>query len=95
MDDNSAWGAITALEAMNAKDTIVVSAGGYGAESFEALHEDHPYYKALVAVDPRLIAESVYEAAIAYLNGEDVGTETNIFLEAVTTDNVENYWTFD
>ena len=95
VDDNSAWGAITALEAMNAKDTIVVSAGGYGAESFEALHEDHPYYKALVAVDPRLIAESVYEAAIAYLNGEDVGTETNIFLEAVTTDNVENYWTFD
>lgn len=95
VDDNSAWGAITALEAMNAKDTIVVSAGGYGAESFEALHEDHPYYKALVAVDPRLIAESVYDAAIAYLNGEPVDTETNIFLEAVTTDNVENYWTFD
>lgn len=95
VDDNSAWGAITALEAMNAKDTIVVSAGGYGAESFEALHDDHPYYKALVAVDPRLIAESVYNAAIAYLNGETVDMETNIFLEAVTTDNVENYWTFD
>ncbi len=94
-DDNSAWGAITALEALNAKDTIVVSAGGYGAESFEALHEDHPYYKALVAVDPRLIAESVYDAAISYLKEESVDTSTNIYLEAVTKDNVENYWDFD
>lgn len=95
VDDNSAWGAITALEAMNAKDTIVVSAGGYGAESFEALHENHPYYKALVAVDPKLIAQSVYDAAISYLNGQTVDTSTNIFLEAVTTDNVENYWDFE
>lgn len=95
VDDNSAWGAITALEAMKAENTIVVSAGGYGGESFEALHENHPYYKALVAVDPMLIAQSVFDAANAHIKGEEVNQETNIFLEAVTSDNVENYWDFD
>ncbi len=94
VDDNSAWGAITALEAMDAEGTIVVSAGGYGAESFEALQADHKYYKALVAVDPNLIAQGVYDAANSYLKGEEVTDRNNIFLEAVTTENVENYWDF-
>lgn len=95
VDDNSAWGAAIALEAMNAEGTICVSAGGYGAESFEALYNDHKYFKAMVAVDPWLIASSVYDAANAYLKGEEVMERLNIKLEAVTKGNVENYWDFD
>lgn len=95
VDDNSAWGAITALEALNAEGTIVLSAGGYGAESFEALHSNNKYYKALVAVDPMLIASSVFDAANSYLKNTPVNKKVNIKLEAVTHDNVENYWTFN
>ncbi len=95
VDDNSAWGAATALKAMNVKDTICVSSGGYSEESFSALHENDPYFKAMIAVDPQLIASTVYDAAIAYLNGEEVESTLNIALEAVTNENVENYWSFE
>src|SRR5699024_2991476 len=50
--DNGAWGAVSALEAKNAKGTKVVSSGAYGAEPFEALKENHPYYMACVVVPP-------------------------------------------
>lgn len=95
VDDNSAWGAAIALRAMNVKDTICVSSGGFSEESFSALYNEDPYFKCMNAVDPNLIASTVYDSAIKFLNGEEVEDVLNIKLEAVDKSNVENYWKFD
>lgn len=90
--DNGAWGAVTALEARNAKGTKVVSSGAYGAEPFEALKENHPYYMACVVVPPAELVKQTYLAAEKYLKGEPVEKNINIDIAVADHTNVDDFW---
>jgi len=90
--DNGAWGAVTALEARNAKGTKVVSSGAYGAEPFEALKENHPYYMACVVVPPAELVKQVYIAAEKYFKGEPVEKNINIDIAVADASNVHEFW---
>lgn len=90
--DNGAWGAVSALEARNAKGTKVVSSGAYGSEPFEALKENHPYYKACVVVPPAEIVKHTFLAAEKHLKGEAVEKNINIDISVADSSNVDDFW---
>lgn len=89
--DNAAFGARQALENNGTEGTIVVSAGGWGAECFNAVNNNDPYYKAVIAVPPAGIVESSYQALVDYLNGEEVEKEQNIEVKIVDSTNIADY----
>lgn len=90
--DNGAWGAVTALEARNAKDTKVVSSGAYGAEPFDALKANHPYYMACVVVPPAELAKQTFLAAEKHFKGEPVEKRINIDIAIADAKNVDTFW---
>lgn len=90
--DNAAFGAKIALENAGAKDTIVVSAGGWGAETFNAINDNDPYYKAAVAVPPAGIVSYSYDTLEKYFSGDkDIPKTQDIELKIVDTSNITDY----
>lgn len=92
--DNGAMGAVSALQASGNTDVKVFSMGAYGAEPFTALHTGDPNYQACLNVDPWIVAQFVFEGAIAHYEGKPVETRTNIDLFVVDGTNVTDFWTF-
>lgn len=92
--DNGAWGAVSAIQARGMSDVKVLSMGAYGAEPFEALHNQDPNYLACVVVDPQVIADEIYSAAVRFFSGETVEKTTYIDLFVADSSNVTNFWEF-
>lgn len=90
--DNGAWGAVSALEARNAKGTKVVSSGAYGSEPFDALKANHPYYMACVVVPPSELVKQTFIAAEKHLKGEPVEKKVNIDIAVADAKNVGTFW---
>ena len=89
--DNAAFGAAQALENNGVEGTIVVSAGGWGAECFNAINDDNPYYKMVIGVPPASIVADSYQALADYLDGKDVEREQNIELCVIDSTNIADY----
>ncbi|MDU7030556.1 sugar ABC transporter substrate-binding protein [Robinsoniella peoriensis] len=90
--DNAAFGAKIALENAGAKDTIVVSAGGWGAETFNAINDNNQYYKAAVAVPPAGIVQYSYDTLEKYFAGDkDIPKTQDIELKIVDASNIADY----
>ena len=81
--DNAAIGATTALEQNAATGTIVVSAGGWGAEPFGLINEGNPYYKMCIAVSAANIVELTLDSVEKYFAGEEIPKSQNIELAIV------------
>ncbi|MCL5070633.1 MAG: sugar ABC transporter substrate-binding protein [Actinobacteria bacterium] len=66
-----AWGAQLALQEKNAKDVIVVAAGGYGEQLFTSFTEaEQPFFKMSTTVTPKSIIETFYKGVNLYYNGK-------------------------
>lgn len=68
--DPGAFGAATALEAMNAKDVKVFSCGGYGEKTYNMLKDKNPYYEAVVVIPPKEMVKSLMGIAKDYFTGK-------------------------
>ncbi|MCQ2437234.1 MAG: sugar ABC transporter substrate-binding protein [Clostridia bacterium] len=93
--DNGAQGVVAYLQQVGDEDIRVFSMGAYGAEPFGLLHDDDPNYAACLNVDAWILAQFIYDGAIAYMSGEEVPTLTNIDLFMVDSSNVEDFWSFN
>lgn len=93
--DNGAQGAVAALRQVGDTDVKVFSMGAYGAEPFGLLHAEDPNYLACLNVDAWVLAQYIYDGAIAHLSGEEVEAQTNIELFMVDSSNVTEFWSFD
>ncbi|WP_343247316.1 sugar ABC transporter substrate-binding protein [Diplocloster hominis] len=90
--DNGAFGAKVALENGGVEGTIVVSAGGWGTETFTTINNKDPYYKAAVAVPPEGIVSYCYNTLADYFNGAaDIEKTQNIELKIVDETNIADY----
>lgn len=89
--DNHAWGAVTALEEADAEECAVLSCGGYGDEPFEALEQNHKYYKALIVVPPVDVVRDTLNATIKAINGEKLDEITNTSFGLADASNVSDY----
>jgi len=89
--DNGAWGAVSALQALNNTTTTVYSMGAYGAEPFDALVDNDLPYKGTVAISPFAIVEATYQAIDDYLNGKELPERINIDLDLVAPENIQEY----
>lgn len=93
--DNGAMGAVAALQAAGNTSVKVFSMGAYGQEPFGMLHENDDNYQACLNVDAWVLAQFIFEGAIAHFEGKDVPTKTNIDLFVVDNSNVEKFWSFN
>lgn len=93
--DNGAMGAVAALQAAGNTDVKVFSMGAYGAEPFGKLHDGDVNYQACLNVDAWVLAQFIFEGAIAHFEGKEVPTQTNIDLFMVDSSNVESFWSFN
>ena len=93
--DNGAMGARAYLESVGNTDVKVFTMGGWGPEPFGLLHAEDPNYIACLNVDPWVLAQFCFDAAIAVAKGEDLPVQTNIALFVVDNANVEQFWNFD
>lgn len=90
--DNGAWGAVSALEALNNKDVEVYSMGAYGEECFATLQKGTSNYKGSVAVSPSELVKSCYETAAQHFDGKtDIPDRVNIHLDLITVENINEY----
>lgn len=90
--DNGAFGAKVALENAGVEGTIVVSAGGWGKETFTTINNKDPYYKAAVAVPPEGIVSYCYNTLQDYFDGAtDIEKTQNIELKVVDESNIADY----
>lgn len=90
--DNGAWGAVSACEALNKKDVECYSMGAYGEESFSTLTAGTSNYKGSVAVSPSELVKSCFETATDYFDGKtDIPKRVNINLDLINTDNIDEY----
>ena len=89
--DNAAFGATIALSNANKEDVIVVSAGGWGAEPFNAINDNDPYYKGVVGVPPAEIVKYSYQALADHFDGKEVEKNQNIPLVIIDSSNIEDY----
>lgn len=90
--DNGAWGAVSALQALNNTETKVFSMGAYGEESFGSLQADSSNYKGTVAISPSTLVTATYQTMQDYFAGAtDIPARTNIALDLVTHENIEDY----
>ena len=53
------------------------------------------HYAACLNVDAWVLAQYIFDGAIAYYKGEEIPDKTNIALFMVDSTNVEDFWTFD
>jgi ribose transport system substrate-binding protein len=90
--DNGAWGAVSALEALNNKDVEVYSMGAYGEECFTTLQKGTSNYRGSVAVSPSELVKSCYETATEHFEGKtDIPDRVNINLDLINVENINEY----
>lgn len=89
--DNAAIGAATALEQNGAEGTIVVSAGGWGAEPFGKINAGDPYYKMCIGVSAANIVALTLDSIARYQAGEEVAKSQNIELAVIDGSNIADY----
>lgn len=89
--DNHAWGAVTALEEANVEECAVLSCGGFGDEPFDALENDHKYYKAIIVVPPVDVVRDTLSATIKAIKGEKLEMITNTNFGLADADNVGDF----
>ncbi len=90
--DNGAWGAVSALEALNNKEVEVYSMGAYGEECFTTLQKGTSNYRGSVAVSPSELVKSCYETATQHFEGKtDIPDRVNINLDLITVENINEY----
>ncbi|MBU9739635.1 sugar ABC transporter substrate-binding protein [Diplocloster agilis] len=90
--DNGAWGAVSALQALNNKTTKCYSMGAYGAEPFQALVDNNSNYGGTVAVSPSKLVAATYGVMQDYFAGKtDIPDVVNIDLDLVVPDNINQY----
>lgn len=90
--DNGAFGAKIALENAGIEGTVVISAGGWGTETFTTINGGDPYYKAAVAVPPSGIVQYCYNTLADYFSGKtDIPAAQNIELVVVDETNIADY----
>ena len=87
-------GAVSALQATGNTSVKVLSMGAYGQEPFGMLHNNDVNYLACLNVDAWVLAQFIFDGTIAYFEGNDVPTQTNIDLFVVDNSNVEKFWSF-
>ena len=92
--DNGAMGAVSALQATGNTTVKVLSMGAYGQEPFGMLHNNDVNYLACLNVDAWVLAKFIFDGTIAYFEGKEVPTQTNIDLFVVDNSNVEKFWSF-
>lgn len=90
--DNAAFGAKIALETAGNTTTKVVSAGGWGNETFTTLNANDPNYMMCVGVGPEGIVKLTMETAAAYFAGEkDIPKEQNSELSVIDATNIADF----
>jgi ribose transport system substrate-binding protein len=89
--DNAAQGAVTALELAGIENTIVVSAGAWGSESFNMINSGNKYYKMCIGVSPANIVKLSLESVQAYFEGKEVPKTQNIELSVIDGSNIADY----
>ncbi|NBK90557.1 sugar ABC transporter substrate-binding protein [bacterium 1XD21-13] len=90
--DNGAFGAKIALENAGIEGTIVISAGGWGKETFTTINDNDPYYKAAVGVPPSGIVQYCYDTLADYFSGKtDIPATQNIELVVMDGTNIADY----
>lgn len=92
---NTSWGAISTLEAQNAKGVKVFSIADWSKEGFEAIRDDHEYYLSFCTVYPGLIGSTAVDSLLAYLAGEKVEPVTYIQTPMVSKENMNDFWDFE
>ncbi len=89
--DNAAIGATTALEQNGATGTIVVSAGGWGAEPFGLINSGNPYYKMCIGVSAANIVSMTLDSIARYFAGEEIEKSQYIELAVIDANNIADY----
>jgi len=89
--DNAAIGAATALEQNGAEGTIVVSAGGWGAEPFTKINNGDPYYKMCIGVSAANIVALTLDSIARYYAGEEIAKSQNIELAVIDGSNIADF----
>lgn len=93
--DNAAFGAKIALELAGNTTTKVVSAGGWGNETFTTLNSGDPNYLMCVSVPPEGIVRTTMETAAAYFAGDtDIPKSQNIELAVIDASSIADYMKF-
>ena len=89
--DNAAIGAATALEQNGATGTIVVSAGGWGAEPFTKINNGDPYYKMCIGVSAANIVALTLDSIARHYAGEEIAKSQNIELAVIDGSNIADF----
>ena len=89
--DNAAQGAVTALELAGIENTIVVSAGAWGSESFNMINSGNKYYKMCIGVSPANIVKLSLESVEAYFEGKEIPKAQNIELSVIDGSNIKDF----
>lgn len=90
--DNAAFGAASALELAGKEgQTIVVSAGGWGSEPFNAINDGNPFYKMCIGVSAANIVGLTLDSIERYFAGEEIDREQNIELAVIDGSNIADY----
>jgi len=90
--DNGAWGAVSALEALKNTKVECYSMGAYGKECFTTLTKGTSNYKGSVAVSPSELVKSCFETAKSYFAGsKTIPARTNISLDLINVENIAKY----
>lgn len=90
--DNGAWGALSACQALNKPEVEVYSMGAYGEECFTTLLNGDNNYSGSVAVSPSELVKSCYVTAQQYFEGKkDIPSRVNINLDLVNKENIAAY----
>ena len=89
--DPGAFGAASALEAMNAKDVKVFSCGGYGEKTYSMFKDKNPYYQATIAIPASAMVKSCMDIAVKYFEGKisEIPKEVNCDFVIVDGTNFE------
>ncbi len=92
---NTAFGAITTLEAQNNKNVKVFNVSGWGEEDFTAIKEGNEYYVNFITRTPLMIKELAVQALVDYVNGKESERYTYVTGAFVDATNVNEWWDFD
>jgi hypothetical protein len=82
---------VTALELAGNTNTIVVSAGAWGAEPFNMINNGNAYYKMCIGVSPANIVKLTLESVEASFEGKEVPKTQNIELSVIDSTNIKDF----
>ena len=92
---NTAWGAISTLEAQGTKGVKVSAVGDWSKEGFEAIRDGHEYYLTFSSVTPYSITDMAVEALLKDIAGETCERITYVPSPMINQDNMNECWDFE